>query len=301
MMAKRSKRRTLLFGDRFSRLGVYAFGAAAGAVTGIAGIVGGGDDASDRNASAAIDRKKAAKNLDSASAIYSALRGMGATEVQTYRKNYKPVENQAIGTAKKGLTARVLNPKLYQRARDYEGITDMRGAASRDVGRQFDISRGALTRDLSRYGVTMDSGAGTTALQSNALAEAAAKAGAMTRAGVDEATARREERRYAGEQDFNRRAYLDSENERRKQLAESETFRRRSLIGQQGRKVYDTAVGTISGAAGGLTGVGNAFNGQATNMQNSADAASSSWGSGVGDLIQAGMSIYDKFSGAPAT
>ncbi|MBX9609679.1 MAG: hypothetical protein K2Y51_25950 [Gammaproteobacteria bacterium] len=233
-------------------------------------ILGGGGGGGDGDADEAFDLsrqtlEKQKELLNKAGTIYEDLRMKGRSQMARWLKAGKPIEDRFLATARRGL------------APDYRGITNMRGAASREVGRQFGIARQSLMRDLGRYGIAPGSGSGISALGSNALAEAAARAGAMTRANVEEQDKRREERRYA----------------------ESETFKRRGVAAEYGAGRYDAGANMLSVAGNGLTAGAAAFGGISKDMRNFAQEQAQTSGGGLGDLIKTGIQIYGMTQGAP--
>lgn len=202
--------------------------------------------------------------LNQQAAIYSELLKVGKQEREYYLKNYRPVENQLIGQARKGLKP------------DYEGITNTGAMASREVGRQYDVAQGSYIRGLSRRGVDMDSGERKNMDLSLKMAEAADRAGAFTRGNIDEADKRRTERKYAEEMTYNRRA---------------------NLVGV-GRGVSTTGVNTVSQAASGLGSSASGYGNQASELrtlgQNQAIAA----GDSVASVINAGLGLYSQMRNA---
>lgn len=198
-------------------------------------------------------------------ALYDELLKVGQEEREYYKKNYRPVEEQMIKTAGAGVKP------------DYEGITNLGGQASQEVGRQFDVARGSAVRELTRRGVTVGSGQMRSLRTSTALAEAGAKAGAFTRANIEEADKRRTERKYADETTYNRR---------------------RDVTGV-GRGVQALGTQRLSAAAGGLTSVAGGYGSQADRYRDLAAEQGNAAGGAIGNLINAGIKIYGISQGVP--
>lgn len=92
-----------------------------------------------------------------------------ATEAADYnRDTFRPLERQLVAGAQAFDT-----PERREAAA---------GEAAADVAQRFKGAAETVTRNLSRYGVNPNSGAGATMMQTAALEEAKAKAGAMTKA-----------------------------------------------------------------------------------------------------------------------
>ena len=231
-------------------------------------VVGGlfGDGGADESMERA-DASSAAQTavLQRQAALYDELLKVGQEEREYYKKNYRPVEEQMIATAAAGVKP------------DYEGITDLGGQASQEVGRQFDVARGSAVRELTRRGVNVGSGQMRSLRTSTALAEAGAKAGAFTRANIEEADKRRTERKYAEETTYNRRADVT----------------------RTGRGVMASGTSNLSAAAGGLTSVAGGYGSQAGQYRDLAGQQGEAAGSAIGNLINAGIKIYGISQGVP--
>jgi len=81
---------------------------------------------------------------------------------------------------------------------DLQGVTDR---ASADVAQSFQKSQDEADRNLARYGINPNSGRAIAAKQGMGVAKAAAEAGLIN-------TSRRDEKRYANDTTWNRRAFV---------------------------------------------------------------------------------------------
>ena len=185
----------------------------------IAGFLFGGDKADEAFESQEAAFAKQRQLIDAQVALYGDLSTIGREELDYYKSVYRPAERSMVQTALAGVEP------------DYEGITDYSGMASREVGRQFELARGAARRGLTRRGGDVQSDAYKSMELSSHLGEAAAKAGAMTRAQIDEEDRKRTERKYAHET----------------------TYNRLSDVSKTGRRIHGSGTYTLSAAAGGLS------------------------------------------------
>ena len=107
---------------------------------------------------------RAERELEGVSGTADRLGSMGSGFLSDYQNTYLPAAQQAIGLASES----AVNADVDR--------------AAIDTGREYDLNRGIMERNLSRMGVSAGSGRFAGLQQQWALARAAARAGAMTRA-----------------------------------------------------------------------------------------------------------------------
>lgn len=251
------KRRTDdIFPSRFYRRGVYGIGSAIAAVgigTSVAGAVSAGDSQDDAQANFA----KQEETLQAGQAIWDSYRTKGASLWGDYKKKYAPIENQFLSTVKRGIKP------------DYKGITNMGRDRARQVTRQFNLSRGANNRDLARRGISSASPEAQALRLSSRLGEAAQVAGAYTVGNIEEAAAKRGERRYA----------------------ETTTFNRRQTATGAGRGIQGAGLAAEAGTAAGYTGMANSYGQVGSNQADMAGQQAQAAGGAMSGLFQFGSRV----------
>ncbi|MCP5230920.1 MAG: hypothetical protein H6948_02300 [Zoogloeaceae bacterium] len=234
---------------------------AAGALTGklVGAIVG--DGGSGQTFDNADDLMAAqTRLLDQQKGIYDYLLNVGKQDRNYYLQAYRPVEQQAINTAKAGV------------APDYEGIRNLGAQAAQRVGEQYDIARGSAIRDIRRLNprTAASSAPIRSLIASTYMGEAADKAGAFTRGQIEEDAAKRQERKYA----------------------EETTYKRRADTAALGKGVNSAGVNTISSAAGGVGSNASATGNQAQNLYSLGERQAAAAGDSVASWIGAGNRLY---------
>lgn len=221
---------------------------------------GGGDDSKmGQYAEAAQSRL-----LDQQRSMLSFLETVGRTQYKRHAAIFNKWEaqqakvgQQATKTAKRGVKP------------DYKGITNLGAQAAQDVGQQFTIARRGLRDDAARRGITMGDPTGVSTRASVDLAEAAAKAGAVTRADIEEGTMKRNERKYA----------------------EELTFNRRQQQGAAARGGAQTGVPTLSGVASGAGSAASGYGNMAGAAYDRAAAGADAGGEALSGIFQLSAKI----------
>lgn len=121
---------------------------------------------------------------------------------------------------------------------DLQGVTDR---ASADVAQSFQKSQDEADRNLARYGINPNSSRAMAARQGMGVAKAAAEAGLIN-------TSRRDEKRYADDTTWNRRAF----------------------VGQMGSNEINASAGAVGNS---YQNVSNAYGDASSQMRQSANAA----------------------------
>ena len=243
-----------VFKDRFYRLGVHAWGAAIGAV----GSIAGGALASSGQGSAARgDYKKQKETLGLEKRVWDDYRKKGETLWGDYRTKYAPIENQYLATTRAGIRP------------DYSGFTNEGGLAAQEVAHQFELARGATSRDMERRGISSTSPDAMAMRMSSRLGEAAQTAGAYTKGSIDMGIKRANERKYVENTNYARRMAASGTG-RGIQGAGLETERQvaggyggmadsYALAGQQHQALAGAYAGAAGAAASGLFQFGSRY------------------------------------------
>jgi len=229
---------------------IAAIGAATSLGTGIAGALSAGDSQDAANANFA----KQGETLEAGQKIWDSYRAKGESLWGDYKKKYAPIEDKFLYTAKRGLKP------------DYTGITNMGRSRARQVTRQFNLNRGANDRDLARRGISSASPEAQALRLSSRLGEAAQVAGAYTEGNIDEAAARRGERRYA----------------------ETTTFNRRQTAAGAGRGIQGAGLAAEAGTAQGYTGMADSYGRVGGNQADMAGQQAQAAGGAMSGLFQFG-------------
>lgn len=231
----------------------------------IAGGLFGGDKADKTYKQQKQAMAKQSQYLDQEAGLYNELGAIGREQLDYYQKTYRPVEEKFV--------AKSAEPVLP----DYEGITDLSGQASHEVGRQYDIARESGVRDLTRRGSDPDSATFKSFQLSSRLGEAAAKSGAITRAKILEEDKKRTERKYADEM----------------------TYNRLGTATEVGRGVQAGATRGLSAAAGGIGNVAAGYGSQAGEYGKIAGEQADAAGGLASSLFSLGTKLYLGSLGVP--